>query len=102
MEGSLRWSRFAGRTCERVGNACFSSGFLKDCILWKGPTLKKFLKNCGSWEGSMLEKFMKGCIPWEGHLAQAGEEHEKEGASETRDELAANPTPHPPVMLRGR
>ncbi|GAB0210172.1 hypothetical protein GRJ2_003483000 [Grus japonensis] len=42
---SLHWSRFAGRTCDPVGNPCWSSLVLKDCTLWKGPTLEQFMKN---------------------------------------------------------
>ncbi|KAJ7413319.1 suppression of tumorigenicity 5 protein isoform x4 [Pitangus sulphuratus] len=40
-ERSLCWSRFSGRTCDPVGVPCWSSLFLKDCTLWKGPMLEK-------------------------------------------------------------
>ncbi|GAB0190182.1 AN1-type zinc finger protein 5-like [Grus japonensis] len=44
--GSLHWSRFAGRTCAPMGDPCWSSLVLKNCTLWKGPTLEQFMKNC--------------------------------------------------------
>ena len=50
-----------------------TQGLLKDCTLWKGPTLEQFVKNCSPWEGLMLEKFVKDCLPWEGPHAGAGE-----------------------------
>ncbi|GAB0195077.1 zinc finger and BTB domain-containing protein 5 [Grus japonensis] len=40
------WSRFAGSTCDPMEDPRWSSLFLKDCILWKGPTLEQFVKNC--------------------------------------------------------
>ena len=71
------WSRFAGRTCDPAGDPCWSSLFLKDCTLWKGPTLEQFVKNCSPWEGLPLEKFVEDCLPWEGPHAGAGEECEE-------------------------
>ncbi|GAB0208359.1 AN1-type zinc finger protein 5-like [Grus japonensis] len=44
------------------GTQHWSSLFLKDCTLWKGPTLEQFLKTCSPWEGLMLEKFMEDCL----------------------------------------
>ncbi|GAB0209503.1 AN1-type zinc finger protein 5-like [Grus japonensis] len=59
--GSPCWSRFAGRTCDPMGETpCWSSLFLKDCTLWKGHTLQQ---NCSLWEGLRLEKFMEDCLP---------------------------------------
>ena len=72
-EKSPRWSRFAGRTCDPVGDPRWSSLFLKDCTLWKGPTLEQFVKNCSPWEGLTSEKFVKDCLPSEGPHAGAGE-----------------------------
>jgi len=43
VESIPGWSRFAGRICDPVGNPCWSSLFLKDCILWQGPTLEQFM-----------------------------------------------------------
>ena len=72
-ERSPRWSRFAGRTCDPVGDPRWSSLLLKDCTLWMGPTLEQFVKNCSPWEGLTLEKFVEDCLPWEGPHAGAGE-----------------------------
>ncbi|GAB0209457.1 hypothetical protein GRJ2_003411400 [Grus japonensis] len=66
------------------GNPHWTSLFLKDCTLWKGPMLEQFVKNCSLWEGPTLEKFMKDCLPWEGPHAGAGEE--REGGRSARDE----------------
>ncbi|XP_075356581.1 uncharacterized protein LOC142409205 [Mycteria americana] len=44
------------RTCDPIGNPRWSSLFLKDCTLWKGPTLEQFVKNCSPWEGLTLEQ----------------------------------------------
>ncbi|GAB0181320.1 hypothetical protein GRJ2_000597300 [Grus japonensis] len=54
-EGSPRRSRFAGRTCDPVGDPRWSSLFLKVCTLWKGPMLEQFVKNCSQWEGLTLD-----------------------------------------------
>ncbi|KAK4817118.1 hypothetical protein QYF61_027981 [Mycteria americana] len=65
-------------TCDPVRDPRWSSLFLKDCSLWRGP---------------MLEKFVEDCLPWVGPHAGAGEEceessPEEEGAAErTCDEL---------------
>jgi len=71
------WSRFAGRTCEPVGDPRWSSLFLKDCTQWEGPMLEQFVKNCSLWEGLMLEKLMESSPLWEGPFAGAGEESEE-------------------------
>ena len=76
-ERSPGWSRFAGRTCDPVGDPRWSSLFLKDCTPWKGSMLEQFVKNCSPWEGLTLEKFVKDCLPWEGPHAGAGEECEE-------------------------
>jgi len=62
-ERSPRWSRFAGRDCDPMGDPCWSGLFLKDCTLWEGPTLGHFVKSCSLWEGLTLEKFVKNCLP---------------------------------------
>ena len=71
-ERSPGWSRFAGRTCDPVGDPHWSSLFLKDCTPWMGPMLEQFVKNCSAWE-----KFVKDCLLWEGPHAGAGEECEE-------------------------
>ncbi|XP_027593244.2 DENN domain-containing protein 2B isoform X1 [Pipra filicauda] len=45
-ERSPLWSRFAVRTWDLGGNARWSRLFLKNCTLWKGPTLEQLMKNC--------------------------------------------------------
>ncbi|GAB0205655.1 hypothetical protein GRJ2_003031100 [Grus japonensis] len=70
-------SRFAGRTCDPVGDPCWSSLFLKVCTLWEGPTLEQLVKNCSPWEGLILEKLVEDCLPWEGPHAGAGAECEE-------------------------
>ncbi|GAB0190707.1 EH domain-containing protein 4 [Grus japonensis] len=101
-ERSPGWSRFAGRTCDPVGDPGWSSLLLKDCTPWKGPTLEQLVKNCSLCKGLMLE-FMEDCLPWEGPHAGAGEECEEEGAAETTcDELTTTSIPRHPVLLAGR
>ncbi|GAB0196097.1 hypothetical protein GRJ2_002075000 [Grus japonensis] len=63
--------------CDPVGDPRWSSLFLKDCTLWKGPTLEQFVKNCSPWEGLTLEKLVQDCLLWEGPHAGAGEECEE-------------------------
>ena len=55
------WSRFAGRTCDPMGDPRWSSLVLKDCTPWEGPTLEQLVKNCSPWEGLMLEKLEEDC-----------------------------------------
>ena len=45
------------------GTPCWSSLFLKDCTLWKGPMLGQFMKSCSPREGLTLEKFVENCLP---------------------------------------
>jgi len=49
-ERGPHWSRFAGRACDPVEDPRWSSLFLKDCTLWKGPMLEQFVKTCSLWE----------------------------------------------------
>ena len=58
-----------------MGDPHWSSLFLKDCTLWKGPMLEQLMKNCSLWEES--ENFMEDCLLWEGPHAGAGEECEE-------------------------
>ncbi|KAK4826180.1 hypothetical protein QYF61_006042 [Mycteria americana] len=101
-ERSPCWSRFVGRACDPVEDPCWSSLFLKDCTLWKGPMLEQFVKNCSPWEELMLEKFVEDCLLWEGSHAGAGEESEGEGTAETMcDELIATAVPRLPLPTWG-
>ncbi|GAB0204469.1 mitochondrial enolase superfamily member 1 [Grus japonensis] len=97
-ERSPHWSRFAGRTCDPMGDPHWSSLLLKVCTPWKGPTLEQLVKNCSPWEGLTLEKFMEDCLLWEGPHTGAREEGEAETMC---DELTATPIPCPPVRLEG-
>ncbi|OPJ69213.1 hypothetical protein AV530_012319 [Patagioenas fasciata monilis] len=49
----------------RASSPRWSSLFLKDCTLWKGPTLEQLVKNCSLCEGSMLEKCVEDHLLWE-------------------------------------
>ena len=62
-EGSPRQGRFAGRTCDPVGDPRWSRLLLKVCTPWKRPTLEQFVKDCSPWERLTLEKFVKDCPP---------------------------------------
>lgn len=48
VERSSCRTKFYGRTCKPLGDLHCSSPFLKDCTLWKGPTLEHFVKDCVS------------------------------------------------------
>ena len=39
-------SRFAGRTCDPVGDPRWSGLLLKACMPWERLTLEKFMKDC--------------------------------------------------------
>jgi len=62
-ERSPHRSRFAGRSCDPVGDPRWSSLFLKDCTPWEGPTLGQFVKNFSLWEGLTLEQLVENCLP---------------------------------------
>ncbi|GAB0186285.1 zinc finger and BTB domain-containing protein 5 [Grus japonensis] len=72
------------------------------------PTLEQaFWQEPGgspSSRGHMLEQSIpEGLYPVKRTHAGAGEQHEEEGAAETKHyELTATPIPHPPVPLQGR
>ncbi|PKU45537.1 suppression of tumorigenicity 5 protein isoform x4 [Limosa lapponica baueri] len=81
-EALIQWEACAGAGSwkvphDPVGDPHWTSLFLKDCTLWKGPMLEQFIKNCTPWEGVMLEKFMKDCLLWDGPHPGAGEECEE-------------------------
>ena len=75
--GAPRWSRFAGRVCEPVGDPRWSSLFLKDFTPWKGPKLGQFVKSCSPWEGLTLKKFVENCLCEKNLHAEAGAECEE-------------------------
>jgi len=76
-EMSPHWSRFAGTSCDTMGDPRWSSLFLKDCTPSKGPMLGQFMKNCSLWEGPTLQQYMENCLPWEGPHSGAGTECEE-------------------------
>ncbi|PKU44323.1 suppression of tumorigenicity 5 protein isoform x4 [Limosa lapponica baueri] len=101
VERSPHWSRFSGRTYDPLGDAHWSSLFLKDCTPWKELVLEQFM-NCTLWEGPMLENFMKDCILWMGIHAGAEEECEEEEVTEMKHyELITTPIPDLSMLLRG-
>ncbi|GAB0204871.1 hypothetical protein GRJ2_002952700 [Grus japonensis] len=61
-ERSPGWSRFAGRTCDPMGDPRWSSLVLKVCTPWERPMLEQFVKDCSPWEGLMLEKLVEDCV----------------------------------------
>ena len=82
VERSPRWSRFSGRTCDPMGDPCWSSPFLKAYTLGKGLMPEQFMKNRSPREGPTLEKFVEDSLPWVGPHAGAGEECEEEEVAE--------------------
>jgi len=71
-----------------MGDPCWSSLFLKDCMPWNGPT---------------LEQFVQGHLPWDRLHTTAGEQHEKQvGAQLKSDGLITTLIAHSPAPLPGR
>jgi len=104
-EKSPCWSKFAGRTCDPVGDALWSSVFLKGCTPWKTTTLEQFMKKCSLWEGSAMKNFMEDCLLWEGTRAGTGKSvrrREQQRKPEQCDNLTAAPIPCPSALLRGK
>jgi len=73
-ERSPHWSRFVDRTHDLVGDPCWSSLFLKDYTMWKGPTLGQFVKSCSLWGGLMLKKFVENCFHGRDPMLEQGTE----------------------------
>lgn len=83
-----------------LGDQCWSSPFLKDCMLWEEIKVDQVLKNSSPRERLMLKQLMKGCISWEGPQAGLGKECKNEGAAETKCyELTTAHIPCLPVPL---
>ncbi|GAB0186028.1 hypothetical protein GRJ2_001068100 [Grus japonensis] len=56
-------SRFAGRTCDPVGDPTLEQ-FAPEGLHPVGETtLEQFVKDCSPWERPMLEQFVKDCLP---------------------------------------
>ncbi|GAB0179192.1 hypothetical protein GRJ2_000384500 [Grus japonensis] len=64
-ERSPRQGRFAGRTCDPVGDPTLEQFAPEGLHPMEETTLERFVKDCSPWEGLMLEKFVKDCLPWE-------------------------------------
>ncbi|GAB0175689.1 EH domain-containing protein 4 [Grus japonensis] len=74
-ERSPCWSRFAGRTCDPMGDPTLEQSVPEGLHPMEGT--HPHWKNCSPWEGLMLEKLMEDCLPWEGPQAGAGAECEE-------------------------
>ncbi|RMC21032.1 hypothetical protein DUI87_01888 [Hirundo rustica rustica] len=46
--------------------------------------LEEFMKNCSLWKRPTVEKFVENCLLWVGPHTEAGKEHEEEEAADTR------------------
>ena len=73
-ERSPRWSRFAVRARDPMGNPRWSGLFLKGYTLWKGDTLGQFMKSCSPREVLVLEQLMEDCLPRDGPTLEQGKE----------------------------
>ncbi|TRZ19277.1 hypothetical protein HGM15179_007833 [Zosterops borbonicus] len=86
----------------------WSSLLLKDCTLWKRPTLEQYVKKCSPWEVTTLEKFAEDCSfgrdpTLEERKSMKNLSPEEEGAAETMsDELTTVPITHPLSLLGER
>jgi len=58
-----------------VGDPRWSSLFLKDRSLWKGPMQRHVVKSCTPWKGPTLGQFVKSYSPWEGLTLEKSEEN---------------------------
>lgn len=68
----------SGCACDLMGNPNCSTLILKDSTLWKGPRLEQIMNY----------------VPWERLHAASEEQHEEEGAAETKCyELKSTPIP---------
>ncbi|GAB0179058.1 hypothetical protein GRJ2_000371100 [Grus japonensis] len=73
-ERSPRQSRFAGRTCDPVGDPMLEQSAPEGLHPVGETTLEQFVKDCSPWERPTLEQIVKDCLPWEGLHAGAGEQ----------------------------
>ncbi|GAB0179641.1 zinc finger and BTB domain-containing protein 5 [Grus japonensis] len=62
-ERSPHQGRFAGRTCDPVGDPMLEQFAPEGLHPMEEITLEQFVKVCTPWERLMLEKFMKDCLP---------------------------------------
>jgi len=95
---SPRWSRFAGRACDPVGDPHWSSLFLKDCTSWEGihaGAVREELQPVGRTHvGEICGELspLRGASCWSRGRSVRSPPHEEEAAVEmTRDELTTTP-----------
>ncbi|GAB0180036.1 zinc finger and BTB domain-containing protein 5 [Grus japonensis] len=62
-ERSPRQGRFAGRTCDPVGDPTLEQFAPEGLHPMEETTLEQLVKDCSPWERLTLEKFMKDCLP---------------------------------------
>ncbi|GAB0205412.1 zinc finger and BTB domain-containing protein 5 [Grus japonensis] len=62
-EGSPRQGRFAGRTCDPVGDPTLEQFAPEGLHPVGGTMLEQFVKNCSPWERLTLEKLVEDCLP---------------------------------------
>ncbi|GAB0208242.1 zinc finger and BTB domain-containing protein 5 [Grus japonensis] len=55
--------RFAGRTCDPVGDPMLEQFAPEGLHPMGETTLEQFMKDCSPWERLTLEKFVKDCLP---------------------------------------
>ncbi|GAB0180544.1 zinc finger and BTB domain-containing protein 5 [Grus japonensis] len=56
-------SRFAGRTCDPVGDPTLEQSAPEGLHPMGETMLEQFMNDCSPWERLTLEKFMKDCLP---------------------------------------
>ncbi|GAB0205320.1 hypothetical protein GRJ2_002997600 [Grus japonensis] len=61
-ERSPRQSRFAGRTCDLVGDPTLEQSAPEGLHPVGETMLEQFMKDCSPWERLMLEQFVKNCL----------------------------------------
>ncbi|GAB0179066.1 zinc finger and BTB domain-containing protein 5 [Grus japonensis] len=105
-ERSSRQSRFAGRTCDPVGDPRWSSLLLKVCTPWKRLNVGAVGEELQPVGRTHVGEVWEGLSPMRDTSLEQGQSvrsppPEEEGAAETTcDELTT--TPIPPVLLGGR
>lgn len=77
-----------------VGNTCWSSVFLKDCMLLNGPMLEQFLEELQPIE-TAVGAVHEGLYSWEELHTGAREKCEEGVAEKNCNELSVISIPHP-------
>lgn len=83
---------------------CWNSLFLKDCTVWKGPTLQSLTALCG--KDSCKSSCRNYCLLWDGPHTRAGEECEgsfiRGGRSGRKNVWCTDCNPHSPSPTAAR